>query len=211
VERELLQNGSSSVAGLDEVGRGALCGPVTVGVVVVDATIGRVPRGLRDSKLLSPAARRALVPRIEQWASAVAVGEATASEIDEHGLIVALRVAAHRALRRLPERPGCLLLDGSHDYVSPPDQQLQFGVGPEGLLAEVPVVHTRIRADLRCAAVAAASVLAKVHRDAVMDRLASDHPEFAWQQNKGYATPAHREALRHWGPTPVHRRSWRLG
>ena len=208
VESGLVGEGFAVVAGVDEVGRGCLSGPVTVGVVLVGAEQGRPPRGLRDSKLLTPAARRALVPRIQRWVTAWAVADATAAEIDDIGLIAALRLAGHRALAELPRPPDCVLLDGNHDYLTPPGA----GGGTEALFSvPFPHVRTLIKADLRCASVAAASVLAKTTRDAYMTGLAADHPEYGWEINKGYATPQHRDALRRVGPSPYHRLSWRLG
>jgi ribonuclease HII len=201
VETALHAQGYAVVAGVDEVGRGCLSGPVTVGAVLVGAGQGRPPRGLRDSKLLTPAARRALVPRIQRWVTAWAVADATAAEIDRIGIIAALRLAGHRALASLAAVPDCVLLDGNHDYLTPPGS-------PRG---EFLPVRTEIKADLRCASVAAASVLAKTTRDAYMVRLAADHPEYGWEINKGYATPRHRAALRAIGPSPYHRMSWRLG
>jgi ribonuclease HII len=200
------------VAGVDEVGRGCLSGPVTVGVVVVGADAGRPPRGLRDSKLLAPEVRTALVPRIRRWVAAWAVGHASPTEIDTYGVIAALRLAGHRALAGLPQLPDCVLLDGNHDYLTPPAQLVLAPLEPEdGLLPEAPPVRTRIKADLTCASVAAASVLAKTARDALMVELSGEHPEYGWDVNKGYATPYHRAALRRLGPTEHHRLTWRLG
>jgi ribonuclease HII len=224
VEAGLVDEGYVAVAGADEVGRGCLAGPVTVGVVVVDPAAGMPPRGLRDSKLLTPEQRRRLVPRIERWVLASSVASATSDEIDTYGIIAALRLAAHRALAGLPSVPDCVLLDGNHDYLTPrpprvPDDQLSLDVEvlpvrpvPEPVpLERHPVVRTRIKADLTCASVAAASVLAKASRDAFMVGLASEHPDYGWEVNKGYATPFHRAALRRLGPSPYHRVSWRLG
>jgi ribonuclease HII len=210
VETGLHAQGYTVVAGVDEVGRGCLSGPVTVGAVVVSPDAARPPRGLRDSKLLTPAARRALVPRIHRWVSAWAVADATAAEIDEIGIIAALRLAGHRALAVLAVLPSggpdCVLLDGNHDYLTPPEVRLG-GAPRDGF----PHIRTMIKADLRCASVAAASVLAKTTRDAYMVELAKEHPEYGWEINKGYATPHHRAALREVGPSPYHRVSWRLG
>jgi ribonuclease HII len=205
VEAGLHAEGFGTVAGVDEVGRGCLSGPVTVGVVLVGPEQGRPPRGLRDSKLLTAAARRALVPRIHRWATAWAVADATAAEIDQIGIIAALRLAGHRALAALPSSPSCVLLDGNHDYLSPHQGEGLWPADP------FPPVRTQVKADLRCASVAAASVLAKTTRDAYMTRLAADHPAYGWDENKGYATPAHRDALRLVGPSTFHRLSWRLG
>jgi ribonuclease HII len=209
VERALLRTGIPALACVDEVGRGALSGPVTVGVVVVTAQTRTAPQGVRDSKLLAPEVRRRLAPKVRRWAACSAVGHAAPAEIDQIGIIAALRLATHRALAQLTVAPHALLLDGNHDYVSPPPQDALFGPAP-AVLAEVPPVRTMIKADLRCAGVAAASILAKTERDAIMTRLAAEHPEYGWAENKGYSAPEHMAALRRLGPTPHHRVSWRL-
>jgi len=239
-ERRLLRDGHVLVAGMDEVGRGALAGPVTVGVVVVDASVRTAPTGVRDSKLLTPAARHALAPRLRRWAVAYAVGHAEPDEIDRYGIIAALRLAGRRALASLPEPPGCVLLDGSHDWLSPPrppapsrasreaegaqplpqeeslfelDLVLQVPVRPAPPVVSLgcdPRVMTLVKADLRCAAVAAASVLAKVERDAIMVTRSADFPLYEWQDNKGYSAPEHLAALAEHGPCEQHRRSWSL-
>src|SRR5690606_35732449 len=182
IERRLLREGRAAVACVDEVGRGALSGPVTVGMVLVTPQTRTAPRGVRDSKLLTPQARRDLVPRIERWAAAHAVGHATAAEIDRYGIITAMRLAGHRAVALLSPRPDLLLLDGNHDYLTDPDQGALFA--PDGLVDDLPPVMTMVKADLRCAAVAAASILAKTTRDAIMVDLAAEHPEYGWDVNK---------------------------
>jgi ribonuclease HII len=209
VEKRLLREGHTLVGACDEVGRGALGGPVTVGIVLVDAGVQRPLPGVRDSKLLTPQARVALVPRIRRWVVGHAVGHASAVEIDEHGIIAALRMAGTRALAQLPARPDVVLLDGNHDWLSRPRQPTLFDDTP---LAEAdpPRVRTMIKADLQCSSVAAASVLAKTERDAIMVRLAADHPGYGWDENKGYSTAAHMDALRRLGPSVHHRQSWRL-
>jgi ribonuclease HII len=211
-ERTLLRGGVRHLAACDEVGRGALSGPVTIGVVVISETTRTAPQGVRDSKLLTPEARQRLVPRIQRWAACWAVGHATAAEIDEFGIIAALRLAGHRALGQLSLAPDFVLLDGNHDYLTPPEQDALFGAPTpvEGLVAQVPPVLTRIKADLTCAAVAAASILAKTTRDALMVELDALHPEYCWVENKGYSAPAHIDALARFGPTAQHRRSWSL-
>ncbi|MFC5998457.1 ribonuclease HII [Quadrisphaera sp. GCM10027208] len=214
-ERRLLRSGARLVAGVDEVGRGALAGPVTVGVVVVQATTRSAPAGLRDSKLLTPAAREALVPRLRRWATSWAVGHAEPHEIDAHGILSALRLAGNRALARLPEPPDAVLLDGSYDWLTRPALPLSlFGdlepdAAPDVHLAEG-CVRTLVKGDLRCAAVAAASVLAKTERDALMRQRAQVYPDYGWAGNKGYSAPEHLEALGLLGPCEQHRRSWRL-
>ncbi len=226
-ERRLLRAGHTLVAGMDEVGRGALAGPVTVGVVVVDLDVRSAPTGVRDSKLLTPGAREALVPRVRRWARAWAVGHAEPDEIDAYGIIAALRLAGRRALAQLPVTPACVLLDGNHDWLTARAPAPSTDLPDDGLfpLAQVqparlpappvpldvdPVVHTMIKADLRCAAVAAASVLAKVERDAIMVDRAREFPGYGWEGNKGYSAPEHGEALRALGPCVQHRRSWSL-
>jgi ribonuclease HII len=231
-ERRLLRAGHRLVAAIDEVGRGALAGPVSVGVVVVDAGTRSAPAGVRDSKLLTPQARRAIAPRLRRWAPMYAVGHASSQEIDRVGIIAALRLAACRALGSLPVRPDCALLDGSHNWLSlplpvvPPIEQaglfeleevdlVRIDVAPADLPEVRPeflpaTVVTQVKADMRCAAVAAASVLAKVERDAIMVELAQQYPDYGWHLNKGYSAPEHISALGRVGPCDLHRRSWNL-
>lgn len=204
-ERALLSRGAGLVAGIDEVGRGALAGPVTVGVVVVDASTGTGPDGLTDSKLLSAARREAMAPELRAWARGWAVAHATAEEIDANGIIAALRLAALRALQQLPEPPDVVILDGSHDWLSSP-QDLFADPDPMA----VPPVHTRVKADQSCSSVAAASVLAKLERDALMVALDGMHPGYGLAGHKGYGSELHRDAIRRLGATDVHRRSWNL-
>jgi ribonuclease HII len=199
-----------------------------VGIVVVDAAIGRVPQGLADSKLISAPRRESLVPKIQRWTQWHAVAHSTAAEIDRWGLTVALRLAGQRALSALEVQPDVVLLDGSYDWLSKRDEQTELwqidvttsdqapalvvdASSPSWPECVVPDVVTQIKADLACASVAAASVLAKVTRDAIMTGLATQFPRFAWEENKGYASEWHREQLRQWGPCEHHRRSWRLG
>jgi len=203
---------------IDEVGRGALGGPATAGVVVIDATVRRPLPGVRDSKLLAPSAREALVERIERWAVTSAVGHASAQEVDAFGINPALRLAAHRAIASLPMEVSpaddVVLLDGSFDWVGAPVQVDLLAPPPverrDGTVVEIPPVITQVKADLSCCGVAAASVLAKVARDAVMGELARAHPAYGWDANKGYASAAHVDALRRFGPCEEHRRSWAL-
>ena len=122
LERDLLASDRVTVAGCDEVGRGSLGGPVSVGMVVVDATTRRPPTGLRDSKLLPPAARESLVPRICSWSRCWAIGHASAAEIDELGILRALRLAGERALASLEVRPDLVLLDGNYDWFTRPER-----------------------------------------------------------------------------------------
>jgi ribonuclease HII len=205
VERGLLASGAALVIGCDEVGRGALAGPVGVGVAVLDASRTRIPNGLRDSKLLPEPARVSLEPRVRAWVAASAVGLASNDEIDTLGLSVALGLAGARALLQLAEQgvpldTCAVLLDGNWNY-------LTAGLRALGASAS-PRIVTRIKADRDCSSVAAASVLAKVHRDGLMIERHDAHPHYLWRSNKGYASRAHYAAIDEHGPTDWHRRTW---
>lgn len=209
-ERAWLREGPLLVAGMDEVGRGALAGPVSVGVTVVRATTRPCPVGLTDSKALSAAARERFEALVQTWAVAWAVGHASAAEIDEVGIIGALRRAGERALSRAEAVCGpvaAVLLDGSHDWLTPPAQGDLFSADD---VAPARTVRTLVKGDLRCASVAGASVLAKCERDRIMTALAAGHEQYGWDRNKGYGAPDHLDALATAGPSEHHRRSWRL-
>lgn len=197
------------LVGMDEVGRGAIAGPVSVGVVAIDESCRSAPAGVKDSKLLSAAARQRLVPHLERWSLAWGVGHAWPEEIDSIGIMAALRLAGQRALAQVELVPDLVILDGHHDWLSDPSR--------EGLLAfadsdapEQPPVRTLIKADRSCSSVAAASVLAKVARDAWMVQMAPQYPSYQWEINKGYAAPEHVAALRQHGTCELHRRSWNI-
>lgn len=202
VERRLLRT-TPFVIALDEVGRGALAGPVAVGAAVVDARASRrrVPEGLRDSKLVAEHHRPAVAERAAQWVVGSAVGWADASEIDDVGIMRALGLAGLRAIAELraggivPDE-AVVLLDGNYDYLTPAGGTLP--------------VTSLVKADRDCASVSAASVVAKVARDAHMAHLHQFAPVYAWERNKGYASPAHREAIRSHGLSVYHRRSWAI-
>jgi ribonuclease HII len=211
VERGLQRAGHRLVAGMDEVGRGALAGPVSVGVVVIDEACRSAPVGVKDSKLLSHRMRQRMVPRIQGWARAHAVGHASPGEIDRYGIMVALRLAGTRALASLSVKPDLIILDGNHDWLTAPERVGLLGLAEDRLsLAPCVPVKTIVKADMFCSSVAAASVLAKVERDAMMVALAAKVPEYAWELNKGYSAPEHFAALQTHGPSVHHRRSWRL-
>jgi ribonuclease HII len=207
VERSLFDEGIHLVGAVDEVGRGSAFGPCCVGVVVIDSMAGTFPSGLRDSKLLSGAVRESLIVPLRHWVSDFAVGEASAHEIDEFGLTAALRLAGRRALAALTLSPDVIILDGSHDWLGAEEASLFSPRYPDVHVAEV---RTRVKADLTCASVAAASVFAKVHRDRLVCELARQAPGYDLESNKGYATPAHLAALRLLGPSRYHRISWKL-
>ncbi|WP_233515052.1 ribonuclease HII [Marinitenerispora sediminis] len=189
LERELAAGGATLVAGVDEVGRGAWAGPVVVCAAVTDGS--EPPEGLTDSKKLTPKRRLAMGDLVRPWVRDHAFGHATPAEIDEFGMTEALRRAAVRALEGLAARPDGVILDGKHDYLGAPWP-----------------VRTQIQADLTCVTVAAASVLAKVYRDALMAELDTDFPGYGFGSAAGYPSPAHRETLAELGPTPHHRMSW---
>nr|WP_221189454.1 ribonuclease HII [Microbacterium proteolyticum] len=192
------------VIACDEVGRGALAGPVAVGAAVIDPARSRkrVPVGLRDSKLVPEARRPEVAARAAAFVQHSAVGWASSVEIDEIGIIRALGLAAVRAIADLrahgvvPEE-ALVILDGNHDYITP--------AGESGL-----TVKPVIKADRDCASAAAASVIAKVARDALMTGLHDDLPAYGWARNKGYASLDHRDAITTHGMSVHHRHSWAI-
>lgn len=211
-ERRFRSSGARLLAGIDEVGRGALAGPVSVGIAVVDLERQKLLAEVRDSKLLKVADRERLVPVVRKWSVAAAVGHASAREIDDLGIIGALRLAGNRAwfaVLAAGVTPDVVLLDGSHNWLSPDRQPSLFDDGPAEPGCDAPV-HTLVKADMQCLSVAAASILAKVERDAMMGELHTAYPAYGWDENKGYGTAAHKDALRVAGPTPYHRVSWQL-
>ena len=197
VERQLFASGARIIVGIDEVGRGAIAGPVTIGAVAIDASRTTFPDGLADSKLLTPKRREAMDPQVREWALAHATGSATAAEIDRIGIVSALGLAASRALSSLGVAPDVLIIDGNTPFL------VEEPAGPR--------IMMRIKADQDCASVAAASVIAKVERDALMTRLHAEHPEYGWDGNKGYGAAVHTGAIRTHGVTQYHRTSWNLG
>lgn len=208
------------VAGMDEVGRGSLAGPVTVGLAVVSrSTPGAFPSGLADSKMLTARRREALVEPCRAWVEDWAVASSSPADIDALGIVGALRLAGRRALAEVAARghaPGIVILDGTADWLTEPEPDLLGMLPGAGGHAPVPAVpgapevpvRMEVKGDARCAVVSAASVLAKVARDAVMGAL--EDPGYGWASNKGYASAAHVEGLRRLGPSEQHRRTWHL-
>jgi len=210
IETTLWDAGARVIVGVDEVGRGALAGPVSVGVAAV-SRCDTWPQGLADSKRLTAAVRESLIDGIRAFAVAHAVGHASAQEIDAHGIVAALRCAGLRALSAITQagvEVDAVLLDGSHDWLSAPAPDLFTADADESV--RVPPVTMVVKGDDTCVSIAAASVLAKVERDAVMRAAHNDHPEYGWAANKGYGARGHLAALREFGPSPFHRVSWRL-
>lgn len=198
LESELFHAGAITVAGIDEVGRGALAGPVTIGIAVINASCGDFPAGLRDSKLLSPLARKKLIEPTAAWVVAHSVASACAQEIDQMGIMAAMRLAWSRAMTQLPVTPSHLILDGKHNWVGEQSENQPIAI------------TTRIKADRDCAVVAAASVLAKESRDEFMRNAHEQFPQFGWNSNVGYGSAAHIAAIQEFGPTHFHRQSWAL-
>ncbi len=203
-ERPLIDEGHR-VVGLDEVGRGALAGPVCVGAVLL-STATAPPSGLDDSKRLSARRREGLVAPIERWATDWAIGQASAEEIDAWGIRWALALAADRALRLLRTEPTYALIDGPLNLLRPASQ-----FTPAPFVANRELDHRCIiRGDQSSATIAAAAVVAKVHRDRLMTGLAAEIPDYGWATNMGYGSRRHLDALRELGPSPWHRISWRI-
>lgn len=191
VEEACWAAGDRIVCGLDEVGRGAWAGPATIAAVVP----GRAPiAGVRDSKQMTPSARERGAAAVRAWAEAIGIGHATPRECDELGMTAALRLAGRRALAEVESQgfvPDRVLLDGTHDFL---------GLGDR--------VRTVVKGDATCLSIAAASVVAKVTRDAHMVETAEHFPAFGFEGNKGYPAPVHQMALQAYGPTTIHRVSW---
>lgn len=190
VERRCWAAGDRVVAGMDEVGRGAWAGPVTVAVVVPGETH---LRSVRDSKALSRPERERVAAAVRRWARGIGIGHASHEECDALGMTAALRLAATRALAELGAsgfEPDRILLDGAHDYL-----------GSER-------VTTVVKGDASVLSIAAASCIAKVTRDAIMRDEAQHFPPYDFESNVGYPAPVHKCALAAYGPSAIHRRSW---
>lgn len=201
LERELARDYRWIIA-CDEVGRGALAGPVMVGAAFfrLDDLPSEIPTGLRDSKLIPEARRDDVAERAGAWVHASALGRAEAADVDKIGIIRALGLAAVRSIEGLAHldldpSEGIVLLDGNHDYISPAGGW-SYRVRPV------------IKGDRDCASASAASVLAKVARDAHMVDIHQDEPVYEWDRNKGYGSAAHRDAIEQHGISRHHRATW---
>lgn len=188
-EKQALGNGATLVAGVDEVGRGPLAGPVMAAAVILDPK--NIPEGLNDSKKLGIKKREALYEQILEVAD-VGVGEASVEEIDEHNILRASHIAMVRAVQSLSARPDFVLIDGK---MIPRGLNIQA----EGL----------IKGDTKSVSISAASIVAKIRRDRLMESLAQQFPGYGWERNMGYPTPEHKSALVNLGITPHHRRSFK--
>ncbi|KIC40858.1 ribonuclease HII [Ruegeria sp. ANG-R] len=189
LERALLAKGYLRVAGVDEVGRGPLAGPVVAAAVVLNPH--DIPDGLNDSKKLTAKRRDALEVALRERAD-VAIAEASVAEIDEYNILRASHLAMERAVAALDPAPDFLLIDGN--------------LIPRGL--DIPS-EAVVKGDARSVSIAAASIIAKNWRDQLMVDLAQQHPGYGWEANAGYPTKQHREALQNLGVTPHHRRSFK--
>ena len=184
------------IAGLDEAGRGALAGPVAVGAVILpkdEPHLLRTLDGVRDSKQLTPLERESLAPRIKKTALSWSVAFASAREIDRYGIVPATRLAALRALQGLFLLPQYLLTDFRLEL-------------PQLDIPQTALVH----GDALCLSIAAASVLAKTTRDALMLELESQYQGYGLGKHKGYGTQTHRLALKRLGPSPIHRKTFQV-
>ena len=188
IEQQMSAQGYSVICGVDEAGRGPLAGPVCAAAVILPPNL-EIP-GLDDSKKLTDKRRRELFPIIQEQAIAYGIGFASHEEIDEINILQATFLAMERALEQLKVRPDLALIDGNREK--------DFGMP----------VRTVVKGDSLSANIAAASVLAKVSRDVLMEQYAQEYPQYAFDVHKGYGTKAHYEALRQHGPSPIHRMSF---
>ena len=188
LESALHAEGIALICGVDEAGRGPLAGPVCAAAVILPPDL-ELP-GLNDSKKLSEKKRELLFPLIQQQAVAWAVAFASVEEIEEMNILRATYLAMNRAISQLNPQPDLALIDGN--------QNREIAVPS----------RTVVHGDARCACIAAASVLAKVSRDRLMKELAGQYPQYGFEKHKGYGTKAHYEALRAYGPSPIHRMSF---
>jgi ribonuclease HII len=209
-ERALWESGHRWVAGVDEVGRGAWAGPVTVGVAVLGPAGARgAPEDLRAARLLTERRREAMFAELAAWCMCWSVGHAGPEECDLLGMTAAIRVAARRAWSALAMVPGAVLVDGPRDLFGWSEQSAP-GPATAGPRSSGPPPHVVpvVGGDARCLSVAAASVLAKVVRDRLMRDMAAHYPPYDFDRNKGYPSPAHVRALHGYGLSAIHRRSW---
>jgi ribonuclease HII len=188
IERGLWAEGADVVVGVDEVGRGAWAGPISVGAAVLPSD--RRVYKVRDSKQLTELERERLFDRVAGWCRAWAVGHASQVECDALGMSAAQKLAARRAIDGLGVEPDEILVDGTWDFV---------GAGR---------ARRVVKGDATCLSIATASILAKVTRDRIMRAEAEHYPLYDFEYNKGYPCPRHKLALKAWGPSAIHRRTW---
>jgi ribonuclease HII len=188
LENSLRREGATLICGIDEVGRGCLAGPLVAGAVVLPSSWrGR----LRDSKLLTKSARKWLSEQIIRKSLGYSLGWVDNCEIDELGVTQAITLAYERALEALELDVSLIVIDGNYNYLS------EYGIA-----------QTLVKADQKVNCVAAASIIAKVARDEFMTKLSTKYPEYCFNSNMGYATKAHQKAIRKFGLTDIHRKSF---
>ena len=200
IERQSYSRGFKCVAGVDEVGRGPLAGPVVAAAVVLPQ--GFTHSDIKDSKVLTSEQRERLLPTIRESALCWGVGVVEVEEIDRINIFQASLLAMSKAFRALRPVPDCLLIDGNQKI---PTEFFQTNA----VLKQLPSQRTIIRGDQLCVSIAAASILAKVARDTMMVELDKTYPEYGFAHHKGYSCILHMEALRRFGPSPIHRRSFK--
>lgn len=206
-ESRLFERGNRFVIGIDEVGRGAIAGPVAVGLSLLDKLNPNLtfwPEKLQDSKLMTPKSRAEITEPLEHWIDGFAIGYSSNEEIDTSGISEALKNAASRALSELlssssvrskiASEGAVILLDGSQNWLGKQAAGLE--------------VDLQVKADTNCVSVATAAVLAKVKRDALMEQHDGSYPEYGFAGHKGYASAAHIQALKTHGPSAIHRLTW---
>ncbi len=185
---------SALVAGCDEAGRGCLAGPVFAAAVIIPRDVGpELGNALNDSKLMAASRREYLRVLIEEQSTAYAVAMVDHQEIDQINILQASIKAMHLALEKLSPQPGCIIVDGN--------RFIPYGFIPHQCI---------IKGDGKYLAIAAASVLAKTYRDAYMLKQHQTHPQYGWDNNKGYPTAHHRAAIKRYGQSPIHRKTFRL-
>tara|TARA_B100000029_G_scaffold514681_1_gene618421 strand:+ start:230 stop:937 length:708 start_codon:yes stop_codon:yes gene_type:complete len=191
-EKALWASGKEILVGIDEVGKGAWAGPLTIGAVVIppDKRLYKI----RDSKLLNEQERELIFEPIVNWSLTWSIGEATSEECDEFGMSIAQKIAAKRAIEKLSLTPDHVLIDGNWDFAGEI-------VGKEN-------VTKIVKGDMKCLSIAAASILAKVTRDRAMKTAGGRYPVYGFPENKGYPCQRHRKALKEIGPCEIHRKSW---
>jgi ribonuclease HII len=201
IEEDGYSRGFTCIAGLDEVGRGPLAGPVVAAAVVLPR--GFSHNGIKDSKLLTAKQRESLAPVIRAQAQSWGIGVVEVEEIDRINILKATLLAMAKAFAALRPPPDFLLIDGNQQI---PGEMLGIWNRTTGT---PPQQKTIVKGDRLCLSIAAASILAKVARDEMMIELDAHYPQYGFAGHKGYGSAAHLEALRRFGPSPVHRRSFK--
>lgn len=192
IEEKLWKSGYSHICGLDEVGRGCFAGPVVVGAVIFPPDVN-LPAGIADSKLLKPETREKLAEEIKKVALYWSVGEISVKDIDQNGIGDATQRAFGKAVENLPINPDMCLIDAFYIKYLPEDKQRAIKNG-----------------DTICASISAASIIAKVYRDGLMEKLDKQFPEYCFGKHKGYGTKLHQQAIKKHGLTRIHRKSFNL-